>query len=93
MKVLLVFVAALATTLSTAAAQGTPASANTAAKSSANGGSQPAGKGTGKVVVSPGGQGHNSGADPKGKILVAPTTSTSKGKRTNQINSTSTGAH
>lgn len=42
--------------------------------------SKPGGGAAGKVVVSPGGQGHNSGPDPKGKVLVAPSvTTTGKG--------------
>lgn len=41
---------------------------------------KPAGGAAGKVVVSTGGQGHNSTPDPKGKILVAPSvTTTGKG--------------
>ncbi|MGI4834162.1 MAG: hypothetical protein ACRYFK_11950 [Janthinobacterium lividum] len=51
-------------------------------KSPAKTGGKPADATAGKVVVSSGGQGHNSGPDPKGKILVAPSsTSGQPGKR------------
>lgn len=87
MKVLLLLLAVVATTLGTAHAQnGTIQQANAGSalgstpnykpapgtKSPAKTGGKPAGASAGKVVVSSGGQGHNSGPDSKGKITVAP---------------------
>ncbi|MVN75111.1 hypothetical protein GO988_02100 [Hymenobacter sp. HMF4947] len=68
MKLTLFFVAILAGTFGTAAAQA-PGSTTTPLKRSTS-----APKTDKNVIIRSGGQGHNSGPDPKGKILVAPTT-------------------
>lgn len=77
MKAFLLLLAVAATTLGAAQAQSTSPSAP-ASKSVTGANGKPGGGAAGKVVVSPGGQGHNSGPDPKGKILVAPSTSAAK---------------
>lgn len=68
MKLTLLRVAALAATFGPAAAQA-PGSTTTPVKRATS-----ATKTNKNVIVRSGGQGHNSGPDPKGKILVAPTT-------------------
>jgi len=91
MKMLLLLLAAAATTLGATRAQ-TPVTASSpqgstpnykpapGTNSPAKHPAKPAGGAAGKVVVRSGGQGHNSGPDPKGKILVAPSVTTQPGK-------------
>lgn len=83
MKNFLAFVVALAATLGTATAQSGSGSSTAnvphpvpadAHKPS----SKP--KGGSNVITRSGGQGHNSGAAPKGKVVVAPTTPASSKK-------------
>ncbi|NML65245.1 hypothetical protein HHL22_08520 [Hymenobacter sp. RP-2-7] len=82
MKIFLLLLALAAATLGTARAQSAGSPTGSApnykpapgTKSPAKTGGKPADGAAGKVVVSSGGQGHNSGPDPKGKILVAPST-------------------
>jgi len=90
MKAFLSLLALAATTLGTAQAQSTgPGSqsgststhkSTAGTKSATQTGSKATSGAAGKIVVSSGGQGHNSVPDPKGKVLVAPSvTTTGKG--------------
>lgn len=91
MKAFLLLLAVAAATLGAAWAQSTgPGSMSgsqtgtnksvSSAKSSGQATGKPGGDAAGKVVVRSGGQGHNSVPDPKGKVLVAPSvTTTGKG--------------
>jgi hypothetical protein len=85
MKTFLAFTALLATAGSVALAQqggsGSPVGVTPNYKPGGDRvSSKPAGK---NIVTRSGGQGHNSGASPKGKVVVAPTTGPAHpGKRT-----------
>lgn len=75
MKNLLALVACLALASSAALAQGGGNSPTGVAPNYKPGGDRVGSKPTGKdIVTRPGGQGHNSGASPKGKTVVAPNT-------------------
>jgi hypothetical protein len=83
MKNTLALVAILATTIGTAAAQGGGTPATGVQPNYKPGGAASSSKPAGQnVVTRSGGQGHNSGPDPKGKVVVAPTTPAHSSKRT-----------